>query len=196
MSPVSRRLLLPGLVLVIGLVLIGAASWVTFAGREPGAPAASAIGGPFQMTSQENRPVSEADFKGGPTLIFFGYTHCPDVCPTTLFEISELLRKMGPDKNVRALFVTVDPERDTPAIMKDYVSSFDKRIVGLTGDRASVDAMLKTYRVYSKKIPGTGDDYGMDHSAIVYLMDRQMRFVNALNLQQPEQAAREIGKYL
>ena len=80
--------------------------------------------------------------------------------------------------------------------MKDYVGSFDKRIVGLTGDRPSIDAMLKTYRVYSKKVAGSSDDYSMDHSAIVYLMDKQMRFVNALNLAQPEQAAKEIGRYL
>ena len=196
MSKLSPRLLLPVLLLAIGIVLLGATAWVTLVSQEPGAPAASAIGGPFRLTSQDGKPVTEADFKGAPTLLFFGYTHCPDVCPTTLFEISEILRKLGDDKKVRALFVTVDPERDTPTVMKDYVGSFDKRIVGLTGDRPSIDAMLKTYRVYSKKVAGSSDDYSMDHSAIVYLMDKQMRFVNALNLAQPEQAAKEIGRYL
>ncbi len=192
----SSRFLLPALLLAIGAILLGATAWMTLAPREPGAPAPSAIGGPFKLISQEGKPVTEADFKGTPTLLFFGYTHCPDVCPTTLFEISELLKGMGKDKKVTVLFVSVDPERDTPAIMKDYTSSFDPRIVGLTGDRPSVDAMLKAYRVYSKKVPGTGDDYNMDHSAIIYLMDKQMRFVNALNLDKPEVAAKEIARYL
>ena len=196
MSKLPPRLLMPVLLLAIGIVLLGATTWVTLVSQEPSAPAASAIGGPFRLTSQDGKPVTEADFKGKPTLLFFGYTHCPDICPTTLFEISEILRGIGEDKKVTALFVTVDPERDTPAVMKDYVGSFDKRIVGLTGDRASIDSMLKTYRVYSKKVAGSGDDYSMDHSAIVYLMDKQMRFVNALNLGQPEQAAKEIGRYL
>jgi protein SCO1/2 len=196
MSKPAPRLLLPAILLGIGVILLAATAWVTLFDREPAAPAASAIGGPFRMITQDGKPVTEADFKGAPALLFFGYTHCPDVCPTTLFEISEILRKVGASKKVTAVFVTVDPERDTPEVMKDYVSSFDKRIVGLTGDRQAVDAMLKAYRVYSKKIPGTGDDYSMDHSAIVYLMDKQMRFVNALNLQQPEQVAKEIERYL
>jgi protein SCO1/2 len=196
MSKPAPRFLLPAILLGIGVVLLAVTAWVTVFDREPAAPAASAIGGPFRLVSQDGKPVTEADFKGAPTLLFFGYTHCPDVCPTTLFEISEILKKVGESKKVAAVFVTVDPERDTPEVMKEYVSNFDKRILGLTGDRASVDAMLKAYRVYSKKVPGTGDDYSMDHSAIVYLMDKQMRFVNALNLQQPEVAVREIGRYL
>jgi protein SCO1/2 len=195
MSKSSQRFVLPAILLAIGIVLLGATAWMTLMQRDT-APVASAIGGPFKLISQNGDPVTEADFKGSPTLMFFGYTHCPDVCPTTLFEISELFGKLGPDKKVKALFVTVDPERDTPALMKDYVSNFDKRIIGLTGDRASIDAALKTYRVYSKKVPGSDGEYSMDHSAIVYLMDKNMRFVNALNLQQPDQAAKEIARYL
>lgn len=191
----SQRFLLPVILLFIGVALLGATAWMTLAQRDT-APAASAIGGPFQLVSQDGESVTEADFKGSPTLIFFGYTHCPDVCPTTLMEISDLFGKLGPKAKVKALFVTVDPERDTPAIMKDYVSNFDKRIIGLTGDRPAIDATLKAYRVYSKKVPGSGDEYSMDHSAIVYLMDKDMRFVNALNLQQPDQAAKEISRYL
>jgi protein SCO1/2 len=196
MSSSSRRLLLPMLVLAVGVVLAAGAGWITFADRGTDAPAPSAIGGPFRLTTMDGKPISDADFKGEPTLLFFGYTHCPDVCPTTLFEMSEILRKLGPDKKVNALFVTVDPERDTPAVMKDYLSSFDKRIVGLTGDRAPLNVMLKEYRVYSKKVPGDGDDYSMDHSSIVYLMDKQMRFVNALNTAEPEKAQAQIAKYL
>jgi protein SCO1/2 len=194
MSKSSTRLVLPLILLVIGAALLGSTLWITMLQGDR-TPAASAIGGPFALIDQDGRQVTDADFKGSPTLMFFGYTHCPDVCPTTLFDISQLFAKFGPDKAVKALFVTVDPERDTPSVMKDYVSNFDKRIVGLTGDRPAIDAALKAYRVYSKKVPGTDGDYSMDHSAIVYLMDENMRFVNALNLQQPDQAAREIGRY-
>jgi protein SCO1/2 len=190
----SRRFLLPALVLGLGLVLLLTAAWLTFSG--PGAPPPSAIGGPFQLTDQDGRKVSEADFKGEPTVIFFGYTHCPDVCPTTLFELSEVFRKLGPDAKVHGLFVTVDPERDTPALMKDYVSSFDARIHGLSGDRASIEAAMKAYRVFARKVPGSGEDYSMDHSAIVYLMDKQMRFVNPLNLGEPDMALRDLKRYL
>ena len=107
-------------------------------GRSP-APIAmpSAVGGPFKLVDQNDKPITDQDLKGEPFLVFFGFTHCPDVCPTTLFDVSEIFRALGPDaKNVRALFVTVDPERDTPAVMKDYLSSFDPRIIGVTGDDA------------------------------------------------------------
>jgi protein SCO1/2 len=196
MTAAARRLLLPLFVLAFGVVLVGAAAWITFAERGPGAPPPSAIGGPFHLVAQDGRKVTEADFKGAPTLMFFGYTHCPDVCPTTLFEMSEILRKLGPDKKVHGLFVSVDPERDTPAIMQDYLSSFDKRIIGLSGDRPSTNAVLKEFRVYTKKVPGKDGDYSMDHSAIVYLMDKQMRFVNALDLSAPQRAIQEIERYL
>jgi protein SCO1/2 len=135
--------------------------------------------------------------KGEPFLVFFGYTHCPDVCPATLAEISDVLSKM-PGKPVKALFITVDPERDSPAVMKDYVSNFDPRILGLTGDRAAIDQVEKAYRVYARKAPQAGgDDYTMDHSAIVYLMDSQGRFVEAFNLdRKPEDSAKELERYL
>ena len=99
-----------------------------------GGPGPSAIGGPFKLIDQNGKPITDADLKGRPYLVFFGYTHCPDVCPTTLFEISEVLRALGPDADqAGALFITVDPERDTPAVMKDYLSSFDPHLRGATG---------------------------------------------------------------
>jgi protein SCO1/2 len=180
----------------VGAALVAGAAILTVVDQGPGAPAPSAIGGPFNLVDSNGRRVTADDFKGQPTLIFFGYTHCPDVCPTTLFEISEILRKMKPGEKARAVFVTVDPERDTAAVLKDYISSFDDRIVGLTGDRAALDPMLKEYRVYARKVPGVGEDYTMDHSAIVYLMDKQMRFVNALNLADPDKAAKEIQRWM
>ena len=111
--------------------------------------------------------------KGQPFLVFFGFTHCPDVCPTALFEVSQVLRALGPEADrTRALFITVDPERDTPSVMKDYLSSFDPHFSGLTGDPAAIAAVAKAYRVYYKKVPLEQGDYTMDHTAIVYLMDK------------------------
>ena len=197
-TPASRRqLVLPIAVLCVSLALLAGALALTFFNRDPGAPAPSAIGGPFARVDQNGRAVTQEDYKGQATLMFFGYTHCPDVCPTTLFEISEIMKKLGAGAKVRGVFVTVDPERDSPELLKSYLSSFDRRIGGLTGDRAAIDAMLKAYRVYSKKIPGdNADNYAMDHSAIVYLMDRQLRFVNALPLQDPDRAAKEIARWM
>lgn len=176
--------LLPALVLGLSLAA-GLALWM---GRGSG-PAFPGIGGPFQLTAQDGQPFTDARLAGKPSLIFFGYTHCPDVCPTALFQVSEVLKALGPDAKANAVFVTVDPERDTPKVLAEYLSSFDPRIVGLTGDRAQVDAMLRAYRVYSKKNPGANGDYAMDHSALVYLIDKAGRFVGGFNLERPPNEA-------
>jgi protein SCO1/2 len=130
--------------------------------------------------------------------VFFGFAHCPDVCPTTLFEMSEVIRQLGKDADrIGALLITVDPERDTPAALKDYLASFDPHLRGLTGDPAAVNAAIKAYRVYAKKIPLEGGDYTMDHTAVVYLMDKDGRFVAPFNLKRtPEAAAAELRRYL
>jgi protein SCO1/2 len=150
----------------------------------------SAIGGPFRLLDQNGRAVTDADFKGKPFLVFFGFIYCPDICPTTLFEISEMLRRLGPDAEKTAvLFITVDPERDTPEKMKDYISSFHSRIFGLTGTAAEIEAVEKAYRVYAKKVPLESGGYTMDHSAVVYLMDKNGQFVAPFNMKQTADAA-------
>jgi protein SCO1/2 len=184
---------LAGLVLCFGVVLI-----VTGRMSAPVAQQIAAIGGPFRLTDQNGQAVSDQDLKGHPFLVFFGFTHCPDVCPTTLFEVSEILRALGPDADrVRALFITVDPERDTPALMKDYLSSFDPHLAGLTGDPAAVTEVAKAYRVYFKKVPLDQGGYTMDHTAIVYLMDKDGRFVQPFSLKRTiEAATADLRKYL
>lgn len=183
---------LAGLVIFLGVFLYATGQ------LGGGGPAASAIGGPFQLTDQNGKAVSDRDLKGRPFLIFFGYTRCPDVCPTTLFEVSEILRALGPDADrMNALFITVDPERDTPAVMKDYLASFDPHLRAASGDRAAIDAVEKAYRVYAKKVPTGNDDYSMDHTALVYLMDKQGRFVAPFKLKRkPEEAAAELRKFM
>jgi protein SCO1 len=179
--------------LVVGLVLM---LWALGGLRTVAAPAA--IGGPFQLADQTGQAVTEKNLLGKPTLIFFGFTHCPDVCPTELFEISEVLRAMGKDADrVNAYFVSVDPERDTAAAMKDYLSSFDPHLKGLTGDPAAVAKIISDYRVYAKKVPLKDGDYTMDHTALVYLMDRDGKFVAPFNLKQsPQEAAADLRHYL
>ena len=125
------RLVLVLSALLVGLILLATTLLLTNANRQ--SQPNLGIGGPFRLINQEGIEVSERDFLGRPSLVFFGYTHCPDICPTKLLEVSEIFRALGADKKINALFMTIDPERDTPALLKDYLSSFDPRIVGLTG---------------------------------------------------------------
>jgi protein SCO1 len=193
-GPAVSRNLLIGAGAVFALIF---GVFVAVTGNTPPAPPASAIGGPFQLTSQTGAPVSEKDLLGKPYLIFFGYTHCPDVCHTTLFEMSEIMRAVGADAKIGALFVTVDPERDTPDVLKDYLANFDPRIIGLTGPRAQLEPMLRAYRIYAKRAPGKEEDYAVDHTTVVYLMDKNGRFVTSFNVnRKPEEAAKDLARYL
>lgn len=196
MKPQHARILLALGGFLLGLILFATVIFVV-TGRPP-APIAmpSAVGGPFTLTDQNAKPVSDTTLKGEPFLVFFGFTHCPDVCPTTLFEVSEVFRSLGKDADkASALFITVDPERDTPAVLKDYLSSFDPHIIGATGTEEQVAAVTKAYRVYAKKVPTEGG-YTMDHTAIVYLMNKEGRFVAPFNMKRtPEEAAAELKRY-
>jgi protein SCO1/2 len=181
-----------------GSLLVGLLLMLWALGGVRGVTAPAAIGGPFQLTDQAGETVTEQSLQGRPTLIFFGFTHCPDVCPTSLFEISEILRAMGGDADrVNAYFISVDPERDNTAAMKDYLSSFDPHLKGLTGDAETIAKVTSEYRVYAKKVPLKDGDYTMDHTALTYLMDRDGRFVAPFNLNRtPAEAAADLKKYL
>lgn len=197
-SKMPRPLLwmLAGLSALLAVAAIGLGSMV--AGRPGAGPqATSAIGGPFRLETGGGKIVTDADVRGAPFLVFFGYTHCPDICPTTLFQLAQVLHALGPDAKIKVLFITVDPERDTPELMQEYAQSFDKRIIGLSGDRAAVDKVIAAYRVYARKEPAANGEYTMDHSSVIYLMDRDGKFVQAFNLQRPpEQAAAELKPLL
>ncbi|HJE24026.1 MAG TPA: SCO family protein [Methylorubrum populi] len=193
----SRSVLIPLAAFVAGLVAISAALVMTLVPQHPQG-GASGIGGPFTLVNQDGKTVSERDFAGKPYLMFFGFTHCPDVCPTTLQQISDVLAAMGPKADALTVaFVTVDPERDTPETLKTYLSSFDPRIVGLTGTPEQVAAAVKTFRAYAKKVPSQGGDYTMEHTALVYLMNARNGFVGAVNLNRPaSETAAELSKRL
>ncbi len=159
------------------LVVGGFLAWSTFEWQDAQTQGTtlSSLGGPFELVSDKGDAVNEDIVNAKPHLIFFGYTNCPDVCPTTLFEAAGWLKALGDDADKVAIyFVTVDPERDTKEVMSDYVSAFDPRIRGLTGDLDKVKAMLESYAVYYKKVPDPddADSYSMDHTATVYLMKK------------------------
>jgi protein SCO1/2 len=182
-----------GLLLCLGAITLIAGTNIPSKAFQP-----ANIGGPFRLVDQNGTTVTDGDLKGKPFLVFFGFTHCPDVCPTTLFDVSEVMRSLGPDADrTAALFITVDPERDNAAAIKDYLGSFDPHVRGLTGDEAALAAVAKAYRVYYKKVPLDGGDYTMDHTAIVYLMDKDGHFVSPFSLKRkPDVAAAELRKYL
>jgi len=190
-----RRALIPLLAFCLGLVGITAAAFVMLR-PEATSVGTATVGGPFTLVNQDGRTVTEKDFSGATHLVFFGFTHCPDVCPTTLQQISDVLAALGPKaKAMKVAFVTVDPERDDPASLKTYLSSFDPRITGLTGTPEQITAVEKAYRAYARKVPDQKGDYVMEHTAIVYVMDAQNRFLGALDISRPpEQTAAELAK--
>lgn len=152
---------------------------------------AARIGGPFQLTTQFGQPFTERDLAGKPYALFFGFTRCPDICPTTLLDMSNRLEELkGDGDKLRVVFVTIDPERDTPQYLADYLKSFDKRIIGLTGSSAQIAAIAKGYRVIYEKVPGSGGDYSMNHTATVYLFDGNGQFASTLAYQENEQNQR------
>lgn len=184
------------------VLLAVAAVYVTVAGRQPGNPvtgpiAAATVGGAFSLTDQTGATVTEAALKGHPSALFFGYTFCPDVCPTTLADLTLYLSKLGPggDK-LKVYFVTVDPERDTQKVMADYLQAFDPRITGLTGPRPAIDQILKAYKVYSKKVDGeNGAPYTMDHTATVLLLNDKAELVGTIDYQEkPEDALAKLKR--
>jgi protein SCO1 len=149
------------------------------------------IGGPFELTAHTGRPFSERDLAGRPYAIFFGFTHCPDICPTTLLDMTNRLEELqGDGDRLRVLFVSIDPERDTPAFLADYMKSFDRRIVALTGSPAQVAAIARAYRVIYEKVKGTGSDYTMNHTATVYLFDAKGDFSGTIAYQENERNQR------
>ena len=167
------------LVLVLLGVAVGALAWAMnhFVGdRSPTATVESSgtplVVSDFELVDQNGRVVRDEDLRGRPQLVFFGFTTCPDICPTTLTKITTVLVDLGTDADkLTPILVTVDPERDTPAVLKEYLTAFDPRIVGLTGTPEQVESALKSFRLYAGKRELDGGEYTMDHSTFIYLMD-------------------------
>jgi protein SCO1/2 len=181
-----RVILLAAALVVAGIVGVG--SYVIYQGATTAE--ARAFGDPFSLVDQDGNAVTEAAFRGHPSAVFFGFTHCPEVCPTTLFEMDGWLKTLGDEgKDIRAYFVSVDPERDTPDIMKNYVGNVSDRIIGLTGEPEKVAAMAKSFGIYSKKVPLEGEDYTMDHTASVLLLKPSGDFFGTIAYEENQQTA-------
>ena len=192
---IARRYVLPLVLFTAGVMLFGGLV-IWWAGSRT-SNGASALGGPFELQAHDGRLLTEKDLLGHPSVIFFGYTHCPDVCPTALFEITQVYEALGKDaERLRTYFITVDPERDDKALLATYLSSFDPHIIGLTGTPEQVQKAVRAYRVYARKVEDKSGGYVMDHTALVYLMDKQGRFISSLNLDRaPDETAKQIRSY-
>jgi protein SCO1/2 len=178
--PTRRRLILTLLAALVVLVSLGSALLLFPPGREgPAVSGQALVGGPFTLTAHDGRRMSDTDFRGKYMLVFFGYTFCPDVCPTELQVISAALDQMGTKADtIQPIFVTIDPARDTVDVMKSYVESFHPRLIGLTGNDSDIATIAKAYRVfYQRGGPQQGSDYLMDHTNITYLMDKDGKFL-------------------
>jgi protein SCO1/2 len=153
-------------------------------------------GGPFSLVDQHGERVTEAALKGHPSAMFFGYTFCPDICPTTLYEMTELMGQLGPEADkLEVYFVTVDPERDTEEAMAEYLSAFDPRFTGLTGSREEIDKIIAAYRVYARKVEREKGPYLMDHTAAVYLLDGEGALTGTIDYQEdPETALAKLKR--
>jgi protein SCO1 len=159
-------------------------------------------GAPFQLVAQNGQPITEKAFQGKPTALFFGFTHCPEVCPTTLFELNGWMEKVDPNGDkMQGYFVTVDPERDTPEILGQYISNVTSRITGIAGEPDKIAEMIKSFRVYAKRVPVDEKDpngeYTMDHTASVFLLDAQGRFVSTIAYgENPDVAVQKLQNLL
>lgn len=159
---------------------LGGYAWMKRSAEHAQGTGVALVGGPFSLTDQNGRKVTEKDFLGKYMLVFFGYTYCPDVCPTELQVMMAALDAMGPEAaNIQPVFISIDPERDTPDVLKSYVANFGPRLIGLTGTPDEVAVAAKAYRVFYAKAGATASatDYLMDHSSIIYLMGPDGRFV-------------------
>ena len=181
------------------VIVAGVLGWLTLEmTRTRQDIAAGPYGVPFQLVAQDGKPITEQAFRGKPSAVFFGFTHCPEVCPTTLFELDGWLAKVDPDgKKLNAYFITVDPERDTPEIIGEYVSNVSKRIVGISGPPEKIADVIKGFRVYAKKVPldekDPNGDYTMDHTASVFLLDGAGRFAGTIAYEEnPETAVQKL----
>lgn len=194
-----------------GLRLFRAAAWAAVAvaaglfigfsglltGQQTDRPVVSssgvaAVGGPFKLTSHSGEVFDSGRLAGKPYLVFFGFTHCPDVCPTTLLELADLMKELGPAADrLTVLFITVDPERDTQELMAQYIASFDDGFIGLRGSQDEIDAVVKAFAAFARKVPTEGAQYTMDHTAGVYLMDAKGAFSGMLDMHEPRRTRLE-----
>ena len=177
------------ILIAILVVLAGGVAWLTFDWYRD-QHVARAFGDPFVLVDQRGNEITQAAFRGKPSAVFFGFTHCPEVCPTTLFELDGWLASLGEDaQDINAYLVTIDPERDTPEVLDRYVSNVSQRITGISGEPEKVYAMAKSFGIYWKKVELEGGDYTMDHTASVILLDSSGDFFGTIAYEENSETA-------
>ena len=191
---IRRSVLIASLCLFLLALAVASVAFVLTWESAETQPPGEAIGGPYTLVDASGKTVTDRSYGGRWLLIYFGYTFCPDACPIALTKMSEALKKLGPEADgLQALFITVDPKRDTASVMAEYLKSFDPRIVGLSGTQAQISSVVKEYRVYVSISNTSGNDYPVDHSAYFYVMDPRGRFVNVID---PDVSGDEIANRL
>lgn len=178
--------------LVLGLFALGMVVliWRQSEPQQAASTELETIGGPFTLTASDGQPFASSRLNGKPAAIFFGFTHCPDVCPTTLARLARLRRQLGQGEDALSIvFVSVDPERDTPAEIANYMSLYDTPIIGLTGTTAQIEQVKKQFGIYSRKVEQPGGGYSVDHSASVILLDKNGQFVATLSPEEGDKVA-------
>jgi protein SCO1 len=193
-----NRVLYMTMGLLMAVLILGAGGFLWVSSNGGNGPLG--IGGPFTLEDGNSKPVTDKDFRGKYLLVYFGYTFCPDVCPTTLNAVAEAMEKLGPGAaRIQPLFITVDPKRDTPAVVKQYTAAFGPTILGLTGTAEEIALVAKEYRVYyAEHRTGSGpNDYSMDHSSVLYLMDPKGGFLAPVQADQSgDEMAASLKKLL
>ncbi len=150
------------------------------------------MGSPFQLIDQQGDKITEKSFLGHPSAIFFGFTHCPEVCPSTLWKLSGMLDQLGKEADaIKVYFITLDPNRDTPEVLKNFLSAFNERITGITGISSKIDSFAKSWKIYWKRVDGSDEEYSFDHTASVLLLNSKSKFVGTIGWQENETVAIE-----
>ena len=179
---------------IVGIAALAmvALIWRQSERQQPASTSLGTMGGPFTLTGADGKPFASSKLNGRPAAIFFGFTHCPDVCPTTLARLTKLRRQLGQgDEALSIVFISVDPERDTPAEVANYMSLYETPIVGLTGTAAQIEKVKKQFGIFSRKVEQPGGGYSVDHTASVILLDKNGQFVATLSPEEGDQVALE-----
>ena len=189
----------------LALVMVALFGWLWFAvNQQTNVVAEKPWGVPFSLVTQSGQPITEKAFQNGkPTALFFGFTHCPEICPTTVYELTGWMKAVDPDKSkLQAYFISIDPRRDTPELLNTYISNASDRITGISGDPAKVEAMARGFKIFFEKVPSDpkkpdGPDYTMNHAASVFLLDGNGRFVGTIDYgENPDTAVQKLKKLI
>ncbi|MFS2327567.1 SCO family protein [Brucella sp. H1_1004] len=179
--------LLPILIGLLMVVIVAAASINHYIDKQA---AGEPFGGPLKLVTMNGDAFTEQDLRSTPAAVFFGFTHCPEVCPTTLYELDGLMNDLGADRDkLKVYYITVDPRRDTTEIMRTYVSNVSKHIMGVSGTEANIEDAIKSYKIYAAKIPLQDGDYTMDHTASIFLLEKGGRFHDIIKYQEDHDVA-------